>query len=176
MTGIKLEPMGEGQITTLMSWLSDRQQCLQWGGPNFRYPFDRASFLEDCYWRELQGYVISNPEGEMLAFGQYHERRGRCHLGRLIVAPEHRGAGLGKILVTLLAQTGSRALNAAECSLFVLRANLPARGLYEKLGFVETACREQSERPHLCDFMVAPVEAICNNEKLLTGQLNKLPG
>lgn len=106
-----------------MSWLPDRQQCQQWGGPHFRFPFNRASFLEDCHWPELPSYVFQDNGGELLAFGQFYQHLGRCHLARLIVSPNHRGAGLGSALVTQLAQIGIRALQVTECSLFVLRTN-----------------------------------------------------
>ncbi|WKD49652.1 GNAT family N-acetyltransferase [Microbulbifer spongiae] len=152
------------QFSTLMSWLPDRQQCQQWGGPQFRFPFNRASFLEDCRWPELPSYVLQNREGKLLAFGQYYRHLGRCHLGRLIVSPNHRGTGLGSTLVTRLAQTGIKALEVTECSLFVLRTNLAARRLYEKLGFVVTAYPEQREWLDACDFMVAPAEGFKENK------------
>ncbi|GAA5443595.1 hypothetical protein Misp06_01772 [Microbulbifer sp. NBRC 101763] len=158
MEGLRLEPLQEWQLPTLMSWLPDKQQCQQWGGPNFRFPFDQGSFLEDCRWPELPSYVLLDREGEMLAFGQYYQHLDRCHLGRLIVSPNHRGAGLGEELVTLIAQTGIKALGVAECSLFVLRTNLAARRLYDKLGFIQVAYPEQREWLDLCDFMVAPAE------------------
>ncbi|BBM01102.1 GNAT family N-acetyltransferase [Microbulbifer sp. GL-2] len=158
MESVRLGPLQQRHLPTLMSWLPDRQQCQQWGGPNFRFPFDQASFLKDCRWPELPSYVLQDCEGGMLAFGQYYLHLGRCHLGRLIVSPNHRGAGLGGTLVTQLAKIGIRDLGVTECSLFVLRTNLAARGLYEKLGFVEVAYPEHREWLDLCDFMVAPAE------------------
>ncbi|WP_444929263.1 GNAT family N-acetyltransferase [Microbulbifer sp. SSSA002] len=71
---------------------------------------------------------MATPNVDVLAFGQYYQHLGRGHLSRLIVSPNHRGAGLGRALVVQLAQTGTRALDAIECSLFVLRTNLASSG------------------------------------------------
>ncbi|WP_445362977.1 GNAT family N-acetyltransferase [Microbulbifer sp. ANSA003] len=156
MENLRLKPMEEWQFPTLMSWLPDREQCQQWGGPDFRFPFEGKSFMEDCRWPELPSYALQDSSGDVLAFGQYYQHLGRCHLSRLIVSPNHRGAGLGRSLVVQLAQTGARALDAIECSLFVLRTNLAARTLYQKLGFEEAAYPGQRKWLDQCDFMVAP--------------------
>ncbi|AWF79518.1 N-acetyltransferase [Microbulbifer sp. A4B17] len=165
MENLRLKPMEERQFPTLMSWLPDREQCQQWGGPDFRFPFEQRSFLEDCRWPELPSYALQDSSGDVLAFGQYYQHLGRCHLSRLIVTPNHRGAGLGRALVALLAQTGAIALGATECSLFVLRTNLVARNLYEKLGFVGAAYPGQREWLEQCDFMIAPSKAFLQKQK-----------
>jgi ribosomal protein S18 acetylase RimI-like enzyme len=82
-----------------------------------------------------------------LAFGQYYERLGCCHLGRLVVAPEQRGKGIGELLVTELIARGTLALGIARCSLFVLDYNTRARNLYRKLGFVEAQYPERLPLP-----------------------------
>ncbi|MCO1334549.1 GNAT family N-acetyltransferase [Microbulbifer sp. OS29] len=159
MEHLSLKPIEMWQFPILMSWLPDREQCQQWGGPDFRFPFNQGSFLEDCRWPELPSYALQDSDGDVLAFGQYYQHLGRCHLSRLIVSPSHRGAGLGRALVTQLAQTGASALDATECSLFVLRTNTAARTLYEKLGFVGATYPGQREWLDRCDFMVAPSRA-----------------
>ncbi|GAB2890916.1 GNAT family N-acetyltransferase [Microbulbifer echini] len=165
MESLSLKPIEEWQFPTLMSWLPDREQCQQWGGPKFRFPLERASFLEDCRWPELPSYTLQDSSGDALAFGQYYQHLGRCHLSRLIVTPNHRGAGIGRALIIRLAQTGARTLDATECSLFVLRTNFAARNLYEKLGFVAAAYPGQREWLEQCDFMVAPSKVFLQKEK-----------
>ncbi|WP_226643575.1 GNAT family N-acetyltransferase [Microbulbifer variabilis] len=165
MESLSLKPIEEWQFPTLMSWLPDKEQCQQWGGPNFRFPFELEAFLEDCRWPELPSYALQDSSDDLLAFGQYYQNLDRCHLSRLIVAPNHRGAGLGRALITQLAQIGAGALDTTECSLFVLRTNLAARRLYQKLGFVEAIYPEQREWLELCDFMVAPAEGFQPEQK-----------
>lgn len=158
MKDFRLEPAEDEQLATLMSWLPDRWQCLKWGGPQFRYPFTEQTFFEDCRWRELPSHALVNAERELLGFGQYYGRLGRCHLGRLIVSPQHRGAGLGKALVTKLVQQGCSQLDARECSLFVLKDNTPAQKLYKKLGFQEAEYPEPHDWLAGCNYMIAPSE------------------
>ncbi|WP_323845944.1 GNAT family N-acetyltransferase [Microbulbifer magnicolonia] len=158
MESIRLEAARDSQLPTLMSWLADLCQCRQWGGPQFRYPFDAQTFVEDCRWRELPSHALVRGRGELLAFGQYYQRLGRCHLGRLIVSPQHRGIGLGKALVTGLARRGCSELGASECSLFVLQDNATAHGLYRALGFAVAEYPEPSDMLAGCDYMIAPAE------------------
>ena len=74
----------------------------------------------------------------MLGFGQYYLREGRCHLGRLVIAPSERGKGLAKVLINLLGEQGKQQLNCDSLSLFVYSHNTLAKIAYEKLGFIQT--------------------------------------
>lgn len=58
-------------------------------------------------------------------------------LAAIYLLPEFQGQGIGTSLMKALFQTAEQ----LDCtiSLRVLTANLPARRLYERLGFVETA-------------------------------------
>lgn len=160
---MELEKASRQQLLALMAWLPDERACRQWGGPAFRYPFSEQTFLEDCRWQELPSYVLL--DGELRAFGQFYQRLGRCHLGRLIVAPAHRGAGVGRTLVTELLRRGCADLRVSECSLFVLKDNAAARALYHKLGFELADYPGSPEWLELCDYMVAPAKNIAATEK-----------
>lgn len=145
----------EDHLRTLMGWLPDGRACRQWGGPRFRYPFSEQTFRQDCRWGEVASRMLVDGD-ELLAFGQYYPRLGRCHLGRLIVSPTRRGSGLGRALVAILMRRGCADLGVGECSLFVLKDNPGARALYRKLGFEEADYPESMEWLDLCDYMVAP--------------------
>ncbi|WP_346838449.1 GNAT family N-acetyltransferase [Microbulbifer sp. SAOS-129_SWC] len=151
-----LQLFTEAQLPELMSWIGSRVQGQQWGGPTFRYPFDAETFAEDTRWRELPSFALQGAGGQLLAFGQYYERLQRCHLGRLIVAPEQRGRGWGSALITQLVARGCAELGVSECSLFVLKDNAPARALYRRLGFEYADYPERYDWTHLIDYMVAP--------------------
>lgn len=148
-------------LPILMSWITAKDQCEQWGGPLFRYPFTRESFREDCRWGELAGGALVGGDGELLAFGQYYLRRDRCHFGRLIVSPAHRGLRLGEVLVRELARKGCAELGAEECSLFVLKDNAAAQALYDRLGFARADYPEPFDWLDQCDYLVAPAGALC---------------
>ncbi|MGB0495041.1 MAG: GNAT family N-acetyltransferase, partial [Kangiellaceae bacterium] len=74
-------------------------------------------------------------DGNLLAFGQYYLRLGRCHLGRLVVNPELRGQGIAYHLINQLSEIGMSDLNTNSCSLFVFERNKNAIQAYAKLGF-----------------------------------------
>lgn len=122
-------------LTTLMSWFPDRKTCLNWGGPMFRFPFTAASFVEDIRWNTLPSYSLISEQDDLIGFGQYYLREGRCHLGRLAISPLYRGQGLGGILVEQLSEIGCSDLGVDQCSLFVLENNLAAIRCYRKTGF-----------------------------------------
>lgn len=155
MSELNLQPFTDAQLPLLMSWIGDRQQCQLWGGPTFRYPFTAQTFAEDSRWRELPSFVLTGADKHPLAFGQYYNRLDRCHLGRLIVAPDQRGRGRGRTLVTQLARRGCAELGVSVCSLFVLKDNASARSLYRKLGFRFVDYPEKYDWLDLCDYMIA---------------------
>lgn len=133
----------EQHINELRSWFSDQRSLESWAGPGFRYPFTAGSFAEDLNASEISSFVLVAPDKQLLAFGQYYLRIGRCHLGRLAVNPELRGRGLVAKLITGLMAEGKRELAVDECSLFVLADNESAIIAYKKVGFVFTEYPDQ---------------------------------
>jgi ribosomal protein S18 acetylase RimI-like enzyme len=131
---MELVDLADEHVPELMRWFPDRPSCAVWGGPEFRYPFTEATFREDVR-LDLPSFSVVGDAGELLGFGQYYLRAERCHLARLVVAPQHRGRGAGTFLIRELCRRGCRALNVKECSLFVLESNLAAFRLYCRLGF-----------------------------------------
>ncbi len=132
-----LVPPTDAHITALMQWFPDVASVALWS-PSNDFPFERERFIVQAKLREIPSFMLVGAAGTPLAFGQYYERLGCCHLGRLVVAPEQRGKGIGELLVRELIVLGTASLGIARCSLFVLDYNTRARSLYRKLGFVET--------------------------------------
>lgn len=132
---MRLVTATEQHFDELMTWFPDRPSCERWGGPHFRFPFTRATFVEDTRRDEMPPFSLVGESGELLGFGQYYLRAGRCHLARLAVAPDHRGRGLGARLVRELGAVGCERLAVDDCGLFVMEDNAPAVRLYERLGF-----------------------------------------
>ena len=135
---MKLIAPTESQLLKIMQWFTNEQELTIWSGPNFRYPFDLASFTEDLRMDSLNSFVLVNDELDVIAFGQYYLRIGRCHLGRLVVNPIHRGQGIAPQLIAKLLKLGQHNLTVNEGSLFVLNHNEAAIKSYQSFGFVFT--------------------------------------
>jgi len=139
-----LSAFDEALLPELMSWFTDRASTQVWGGPEFRFPFTEATFRVDAKLASLATRMLVVGDGRLAAFGQYYQRVGRCHLGRLAVAPACRGDGLGTQLVRELCAEGRALFGVGSCSLFVVPTNSRAKALYERLGFAAMPYPEPS--------------------------------
>ena len=152
----RLVPATRDHLREMMAWFPSPESCTLWGGAEFRYPFTEATFVADSRCEELPTYSLVAEEDALLGFGQYYDRVGRCHLGRLVISPDHRGRGLGTRLIEKLIELGAPALRANECSLFVARTNPAAARLYERLGFTIAPYPDDSIARSGVDYMIAP--------------------
>ena len=135
MDGWRLESAREHDVDEIMKWFDGDHSVKIWGGPKFRYPFDRETFLADSRWGDMATFCLRSPENTLRAFGQLYERDGRIHLARLITHPRARRQGLGRRLLQMLMSIGNELFALDEYSLFVFRDNTPALECYRSLGF-----------------------------------------
>ncbi|RBP53307.1 acetyltransferase (GNAT) family protein [Arenicella xantha] len=119
----------------MMTWFTSDQQITSWGGPGFRFPLSIHSFKEDLKLSELDSFALTDQSNRLLGFGQCYERLSRCHLGRLVINPAHRGRGLIAQLMTQLITFGREKFDTNEVSLFVLNDNHSALSAYQNFGF-----------------------------------------
>ncbi|MCE0557975.1 GNAT family N-acetyltransferase [Motilimonas sp. E26] len=146
----------EQHLVAMMSWFSNQQTLTEWSGPNFRYPFNLASFTDDLNLNKLSSYALLSDRSEFLAFGQYYQRLNKCHLGRLIVNPKFRGYGIAAKLMSHLSEQGLKQLKVNDISLFVLAHNAKAIKAYEKFGFSFTDYPDEMPLEN-CLYMVKSV-------------------
>jgi len=133
---MKLTNPTKNHLFEMMSWFSCEQELRDWSGPNFKYPFNLSSFVDDLKLNTLNSFSLVGKDSEFLAFGQYYLRLDKCHLGRLIVNPNIRGKGVVSELIGNICKLGLNELAVKECSLFVLEHNTSAIKAYKKLGFL----------------------------------------
>jgi ribosomal protein S18 acetylase RimI-like enzyme len=155
MGAVRLQAFDEAWLPDLMCWFEDADACRVWGGPSFRFPFTRDTFRADARLDSLASFALTTDDATLVGFGQYYLRVGRCHLGRLAIAPAHRGRGLGGSLVRELSRIGSADLGVGTYSLFVLPGNERAIRLYERLGFAPARYPEPDPLFDGCIYMVA---------------------
>ena len=132
---VHLIPFEDARLAELMSWFPDERSCHTWGGVEFRFPFTETSFRADARLASLPSWALIGADGSLSGFGQFYLRVGRCHLGRLAIAPGSRGQGLGATLVRELCRQGGATLGVRSYSLFVIPENDRAFRLYRRLGF-----------------------------------------
>lgn len=122
-------------LLEIMTWFTNEIDFLSWSGPNFRYPYDLASFTEDLNLKSLASFSLVDEQNNIMAFGQYYLRLDKCHLGRLVVNPAFRGKGIAAQLIQQLIAKGADKLQVNSSSLFVYADNKQAVSAYEKFGF-----------------------------------------
>lgn len=125
----------DADLEMLMGWFSNAADVTVWGGPRFRYPFTRESFVEDSHWNDMDSFFLRDAQDRLQAFGQFYNRNEKINLARLIAHPGRRGQGIGKRLVSMLMAVAPQHFSLQEFSLFVYRDNAPALGCYQSLGF-----------------------------------------
>ncbi len=158
MGSLSLTTARSTDIDALMRWFTDEASTANWGGPQFRYPFTRKSFHEDCHWHDMATFVLRDATGLMVGFGQLYERSSRIHLARIGVSPEHRGRGIGRVLVKALLDEGPRIFELPEYSLFVRKDNPVACKLYSGMGFIRSDFPEGAPMQDICYYMTRQVE------------------
>ncbi len=151
--GWTLSAATETDFDELMTWFPNAEAVDVWSGPNFRYPFTRETFLEDCRVDIMDSYALRDSAGSMAAFGQTYDREGRGHLARLIVNPDRRRQGSGRRLIELIIASLEARFSYAEYSLFVYRRNTAAYQCYQSLGFAVVDYPEDAPMPELCYFL-----------------------
>ena len=154
----RLERATDRDVDELMTWFDGERSVGVWGGPNFRYPFDRTSFVEDCHLQDMATFCLRNQEDLMCAFGQVYERNNRINLARLIAHPAMRGQGLGRRLVEMLMMIGAGLFELEEFSLFVYRDNTPALECYRSLGFTVQDYPPDESMEDLCYYLTRPAD------------------
>ena len=168
LSAMRLSPLTDAHLAALMGWVPDADSTRNWAGTKFRHPFTAATFREDIK-ADQPSFSLVGPDAELLGFGQYYLRAGRCHLARLIVSPHHRGRGLGAVLVRELCRRGCAGLEVTGCSLFVFSHNRPAVALYRRLGFTEVPYPGEEKFPPDCVYQVTTLAELERNAATIRG-------
>ena len=120
--------------------------------------FPADAWTEASWWAELAGrprrdYVAVQRDGGLAAYAGIDHGGQVADLMTLAVAPDHRGHGLGELLLDEVeARAGDR---GAQALMLEVRAdNAPARALYDRRGFVVLTVRRSYYQPGGIDALV----------------------
>lgn len=143
-----LRPPTASDYVAIASWIPDAAAGLRWAGPRLPFPFSAADLqallaVPGC---SEFSYCLVDDLANPCGFGQHWVLQpGAVHLGRIIVAPNARGQGLGRKLCQELISAALRSTSAMVVTLRVYRDNLAAVGLYSSLGFFEVAAESTND-------------------------------
>ena len=149
---MKIRPANEQDLTELSGWFLTESEAKNWGGPSIHFPMCQEQLKIDIEWNVADSYALIDDYNNLLGFAQAFDKFGYKHLGRIAISPEMRGKKLGyKLMAALL---NSTAVDGMSFSLFVYKDNIPARKLYDSLGFVGQAYPDGQPEIEGCLFMV----------------------
>lgn len=83
---------------------------------------------------DISVHAVVYDGGAPVATGRLFFENDAWHIGRVCVLPAHRGKKYGDLVVRMLC---SRAFESNAKHDIILHSQLPAKGLYEKIGFVQ---------------------------------------
>ena len=152
---MKIESATIEHAREIMGWFPDTQSVTRWGSPYTRYPLREETFFEDIYWSKINSMVAIGEDGQLLGFGQFYLKLGRCHLARLVINPEFRGQGLGEKFIAELMEYGAEQLDSQDFSLYVMSDNKVAYSCYRALGFELATYPDSDTKLENCVFMTA---------------------
>ncbi|WP_445777010.1 GNAT family N-acetyltransferase [Shewanella sp.] len=139
-------------LLKLLSWFSTESEVKNWGGPLIHFPLTLNQLKIDIEWSVASSYAFVGQNSDLIGFAQVFNKYGFRHLGRIVISPEMRGKKLGAKLMESLLDSVSE--SDSSFSLFVYDKNIPAKRLYERLGFEERTYPEGRHEIKGCSFMV----------------------
>ena len=149
---MKIRLANEQDLLELSGWFLTESEAKNWGGPSIHFPLSLEQLKIDIEWNVAHSYALVEKSGDLLGFAQVFNKFGCKHLGRIVVSPKMRGRKMGyKLMAALLDSAGT---NDVSFSLFVYKDNIPAKNLYESIGFKVRAYPEGRPEIKDCIFMV----------------------
>jgi RimJ/RimL family protein N-acetyltransferase len=139
---LRLVAFGREHFPTLAAWFGSERELVQWGGTLVHYPLDDRQMdamlrlgetdpPERLCWMAVE-------DTDLVGHAQlaYDWRNGNARIGRVAIAPRHRGRGLAKPLLRLIIARAFADPAIERLELYAIAYNRHAIRIYETLGFV----------------------------------------
>jgi ribosomal protein S18 acetylase RimI-like enzyme len=138
-----LEPFDESQAAIVLGWIRSREEAARWASAGHR-DLEPALLREWHADPEVRPFVCLE-DGLPVAYGEVWDdaEADEAELARIVVAPERRGAGIGRAFVGLLVEQ-ARAAGFDKVWLRVVPDNAPAIACYRGAGFVRASAEEEA--------------------------------
>ena len=153
---IELIPFTEADIDRLIGWVDSLETHLLWTASFFEYPLSREPFLkllqESAERGDRRFYkAVDSATGEAvghLELGAIDHRNRSTRIGRVLVAPQAQGRGVGTGMMRAALEIAFGRMGMHRVDLWVFDINPRAIACYEKVGFRhEGLCRESFKAP-----------------------------
>jgi [ribosomal protein S18]-alanine N-acetyltransferase len=142
---IRLEPFDRRWAETILGWITSLDELFHWSARE-GFPLTDASVFDEWHSDPEVGPYVLLIEDEIVAYGEtwLDEAEGSAELGRLVVSPQHRRQGLGRLLIERLASIAHEA-GYRQIWVRVLPTNEPALRCYESAGFTRVSEEREAE-------------------------------
>lgn len=146
---MKLRPLRPEDCDRLLAWVDSADALWQWSGARaFTWPLDRDQLRRDLAARGGSMHVFAGTDGSGEMVGHVlldaQPNHGLGNIGRVIVAPERRGSGLGAALMDAIVRYGFDELRLHRLQLNVYTFNSAAIATYRGVGFVAEGVARES--------------------------------
>jgi ribosomal protein S18 acetylase RimI-like enzyme len=142
---IVLEHPQASDAEVVAGWATSAAESRRWGGHAVPWPVDPAILLVWHAEPGVQPYVLRE-DGVVLAYGEVwvDDEEQEVELGRIIVRPDRRGQGVGRLVVSLLVQEAART-GYRSAFMRVVADNAAALACYRAAGFAPVSAGEQRQ-------------------------------
>lgn len=130
LSRLRFEPMRVTDLDEVM----DIEQA------SFTTPWSRGAYHRELTANGYATYLVGRIGGRVVAYGGMWVILDEAHITNIAVHPDWRNLGVGRRMMAALERKAAD-LGAARITLEVRVSNLPARHLYEKLGYRATGLR-----------------------------------
>lgn len=146
---MKLRPLRPEDCDRLLAWIDSADALWQWSGARaFTWPLDRGQLRRDLAAHDGSMHVFAgiDDSGEMVGHVllDAQPNHGLGNIGRVAVAPERRGSGLGTALMRAIVRYGFDELGLHRLQLNVYTFNTAAIATYRSVGFVAEGVARES--------------------------------
>ncbi len=140
---LELLPFTEDDIDRLLGWVTSEEEHFLWTASALSYPPTREAFQKQMRESAVRGYRLffkaaDRDSGNVighLELGAIDRQNRSTRIGRVLLAPEARGRGLGEAIMRAGLTQAFGEMGMHRVDLWVFESNVRAIACYERVGF-----------------------------------------
>lgn len=131
------------QVIVERMTVEDLEAVIEIEEQSFPVPWSRNSFLHELFENERAIYLVAKDySGKVVGYIGVWIIFDEGHITNLATHPQYRRFGIGEKLIEHLTRI-CKERGVKHLTLEVRRSNIPAQGLYQKVGFVHMGIRRK---------------------------------